>query len=260
LVTLKSYDFKNIKIDKKMEDKKKLRHYGFLIARKLFHEIMGHKKSLISKFGTNFISPISFKNKGALKFITELNNELQYNNLKDVINEGISLIDCCGDSGYLLEYYFGQINDYSITSIIDYIKDLSNLNVLLNSKLWHFDIEKFKDYVYYKYLSLEYKISVNEELNLDQQIKYLEYELYKKIGCLKEDNENKDQRKDDDHNQTNEKKSHKGKKNYYLLNKDFFKKNPKLKKIENPNKEKIESLKKEKKIKYSFFSDHVYRK
>ena len=234
LVTLYNVDFQGIKIDKKMEDEKQRRHYGFLIARKLFHEVMGHKNSLINKFGLNFISPISFKNKGIIKFIYEDNKEYQYCNLKDAIKEGISIKDCCGDSGYLLEFYFGQINDYSITSIIDFIKDSTNLSDLLDSRLWHFNIDQFSKKVYCKYLSVYFKIDIKKDLCLDDQVEYLEGEALKKLKDSKEYNKNEKE----DNSQANSNKSHKGKKIHLFINNALLKDNPFLKKIKTQKKEK----------------------
>ena len=57
-------------LDKRIEDKNLREHHGFILAKNLFHEIFGHKKSLLCKEENKYFSPVCFKDKaGNLKFL-----------------------------------------------------------------------------------------------------------------------------------------------------------------------------------------------
>ena len=61
LININIYQFKNIEINKAIKNINKRKHFAFIITKCLIHEVFGHKKSLISKFSTKFLSPITFK-------------------------------------------------------------------------------------------------------------------------------------------------------------------------------------------------------
>lgn len=251
LMTLFNSDLKDINIDKKMVNIRERNYYAFIISRRMFHEIFGHKKSLISIFGNETISPITFKYEGNIKFITEDNDDNQFSNLIDILDEGINIDSCFGDSGYLLEFYFGEKNNIYITSIIDYIiKKSSNTDLgdLLDTKLWHEKNEIFKDYAYYIFLASGFNINVNQDLALEEKIKYLKEEIEKIKSKEEEEKESKNKY---NNNQSKTNQIYKGKKNTLLLNNNFLKENLLLKKNQK---------KKEKKISSSFYPKRVYRK
>lgn len=173
VVTLNNLFFKDIEIHKTQKDNNISRHYGFRIAKKLFHELFGHKKSAFGKEELNYKSPISFKNKvGELKFIDENNNEKQYCDINQII-DNLDVEKINGDSGYFLEYFFGKIDDEYTTRIIDQIEDKTYLGVLLDSNLWHKNIKTLKHFVELKYYIVNYykgKELIDENSGIEKQI------------------------------------------------------------------------------------------
>jgi len=253
LININIYEFKNTEINKSIKNINERKHFAFIITKCLLHEIFGHKKSLISKFGTKFLSPITFKNSiGNLKYLTEANDISQFSDFKDVVGT-LALENCCGDSGYYLEYYFGEIGNYSITSILDNIKNQTNLGALMNSELWCKKLDILKNYVYYKYLSIQYQIKVNEDLSLEAQINYLKNEL-SKFGSFVDIDEESKINNDISRIQINsEEKFIKGKKSNSMVDNGFLQ--------TDKSKVKQQLYPKEKnKIKYCFFSEFVYKK
>ena len=255
LISLNTKKLAKEKIEQGIMNENTRKHYAFIIVRNLFHEIFGHKKSLISKFEEWLISPISFKNKlGELSFISSDNNQYhQFQKLENIVEEGISLKNCSGDSGYYLEYYFGDYNNFSITSIIDILKEKSNINfaILLDTNLWHFRIEALQKYVYFKYIELILSspcIFIEEKLSIEEQNKILEEKIMALIK--KEEEKNTTTIINDERNIDKFKKGKKG--CLSLLNNEFYIKDHLIFKKE---------IKPLKKIKYSFFKEikSVYR-
>ena len=249
LVTLFISEYKGIEIHKKINDINERKNIAFQISRCLMHQFFGHKKSLLAKEGVLSMSPITFKNKlGEIKFITEENNDNQYKDLEDVFDD-LAISACKGDSGYFFEYHLGYINGCDTTLIIDYLKDKTNLGALLDTELWNSKIDILKEYIYYKYLSLQNQIKINENLTIDEQLKYLKEKIKQQLET-KEEDKKINQKEKNSKIDSNDKP--KGKKSSSLMiynNFEFGKIN--IKRTPAP--------KKKKKIKYSFFSN-VYRK
>ena len=251
LVSLNTRKLKKEKIDQEISNINTRKHYAFIIVRSLFHELFGHKKSLMSKFDKWLISPISFKNElGKLLFISYDNNlDFQFQKLDNIIEEGISFRDCIGDSGYYLEYYFGDYNNFSITSNIDILKEKTNINyaILLDTNLWHFRIETLQKYIYYKYIALilfSPCIVIDDTLSIEEQNKILENKIMELIQKEEEDKNKKTIKiNSDEKNKENLKKSKKG---CLSLNNEFYIKDYLIFKKE---------IKPLKKIKRSFFNE-----
>ena len=122
--------------------------------------------------------------------------------------------NCNGDSGYYLEYFLGDIDDCDISLILDYLTDKTYLGNLLDTNLWHLNNELFKKYVYYKYVSVENDIKIDEQLPINEQISLVQKELDK---ILKSKN-NEDQEEDKEiHKKTNMDNHMKGKKNQDII-------------------------------------------
>ena len=182
-INLKKYE--KIFINKKNPSKYINEHNAFVLARIFLHEIYGHKKSALSEQQPFYSSALCFKDKtGQLKYVSNKFDYNQYGDLENVIINIKNLDELEGDSGYFLEYFFGKVYDEYITELIDKIQNKTSLGVLLNSKLWHTDnnilIEyvKLKYYFINKYTSEELK--VDEDLNIDGQIKEIKIIIGKK--------------------------------------------------------------------------------
>ena len=162
--------FEKIKIDKNELNVNDSKHYGFLISKSLIHEIFGHKKSSFSQLDANNDSIMSFKDKcGNLKFLSDEEDYL-FKNKDEIFFGDINQIK--GESGYFLEYYMGKIEDKYTTFIIDEIKNKTRLGILLDTKLWHKELQTLIEYVKLKYLIIiGYKEdNINNELDIHQQI------------------------------------------------------------------------------------------
>lgn len=162
-----------IEIDKEDEDEYKSKHVGFLIAKYLFHEYLGHKKSSFSKSDINYRSSISFKDHdGNLLFLNEENDTNLFKEIKEIMDK-LSLQKRTGDSGYFLEYYLGKIDDSYTMKKLDMIENQCNLSSLLQPSLWHENLPMLKEYIKLnEEIISKYKgkVTINKELDLKNQI------------------------------------------------------------------------------------------
>ena len=181
--------------DKKVIDEKIRNHKAFVLSKILFHEIYGQVKSSFSKDykgkGKNILSPICFKDEkdGTIRFLPDENNENLFKDLKQVSSADLKA--SYGDSGYLLEYYFGEINGEYVLEIIDEIENVTNLGVLLNAKLWHKEINVFKEYIALKKYLIDQKLigQINENNDIEHQIYEMQIIIEKKMNKIKEKND-----------------------------------------------------------------------
>ena len=171
--------FKDVNIYKKGLDENKSKHYAFILAKILIHEIFGHKKSSFSKLDKDN-SVISFRNElGELKLINV--DDTNHNIFRDIIeiSQYNKANNIKGDSGYFLEYFLGRINDEYTLSVIDTIEEKTNLSKLLDPKLWHKEISIFKEYL--KLLSIFIFLFPEEKLDnnltIYEQIKLMKPKL-----------------------------------------------------------------------------------
>ena len=182
LITININNFKGIDISKKMSDEHRSKHYGFILVKIFIHEIFGHKKSCLSKNNKTFESSICFQDEtGNLIYLVEKNdNNILFRDIKEVINMNKDLRENNGDSGYMMEYFFGKIGYTYTKNIIDYLEDKVNLGSLLEPNLWHKDIDTFKKYIELNYYIDKYykdKIKINENLSVIEQITLIEKEI-----------------------------------------------------------------------------------
>ena len=177
LITLNNFIFKNkgIDIGKKELNDYEARHYGFILSKYLMHELFGHEKSCYSKDELNdyYHSAISFKDKtGDIIFLSENHNKKLFLDIKEVIDdEEFPIYN--GDSGFLIEYFFGKIGKNFTTNIIEKLEDKINLGFLLDTKLWHKDMSTLNEYIELRHDVWKYyngKIQINEEANINEQI------------------------------------------------------------------------------------------
>ena len=180
--------------DKKIIDDKIRNHKAFVISKVFFHEIYGHVKSSFSKDykgkGKYILSPICFKDEkdGTIRFLPDENNDNLYKDIKQVSYEDLKASN--GDSGYLLEFYFGEINGEYVLEIIDDIENITNLGVLLNTKLWHKQIDLFKEYIVLKKYLIDQKLigTINENNKIEEQIYEMQKIIGEKMDTIKEQN------------------------------------------------------------------------
>ena len=111
--------------------------------------------------------------------------------INDVINEK-DFDNFNGDSGYLIEYFFGKIgNNYTMT-IIDILEHKMNLGLLLLSKLWHNSLSTINEYIKLRYIVFKnYKeeVIINENMTIQEQI----IDIKTKILTIENDIKNQDE-------------------------------------------------------------------
>ena len=158
------------------------KHYAFILSKILIHEFFGHKKSCYSKSEINDNSIISFRDEcGEIKLISSHDKDGDLFKNKNLIlsSEEIDTFD--GDSGFLIEYFLGKIENYYTFQLIDNIEKRTNLSVLLDSKLLHTDLNTFREYIKLKIIisQLLPKMEINKELNISQQIDIMKTKILK---------------------------------------------------------------------------------
>ena len=197
LITINLNNFGGINITKKQIDDFRSKHYGFILVKIFVHELFGHKKSCLAKNDKTFESSICFQDEsGNLLFLAEKNdNSILFKNIKEIISTYKDFNEYNGDSGYMMEYFFGKIGSNHTKNIMDYLEDKVNLGSLLEPNLWHKDIDTFKKYIELNYYVDKYykdKITINENLSVKEQITLIE----NKINKLENENdENKSEGK-----------------------------------------------------------------
>lgn len=84
-----------------------------------------------------------------------------------------------GDCGFLIDYFFGKIENCYTFQLIDSIEKRTNLSVLLDSKLWNNDLDNFKEYIKLKAIIAELvpKMEINNELNIHVQIEQMKKKI-----------------------------------------------------------------------------------
>ena len=183
-IILNSKKFENIQIDKKELDESKSKHYAFIIAKILIHEIFGHKTSLFNNLGENYNSVISFKDElGELKLIdSEDNNKNIFKDISEInVNQNIRFFK--GDSGYFIEYFLGKINDEYTIYVIDNIEEDTNLSRLLDPKFWHKEISILKEYLKLKSIFIFSfpKENLDNNATIYEQIKYMKKKIEEEV-------------------------------------------------------------------------------
>ena len=172
-VMINSSYFADINIIENKLDEFTSKHYAFILAKILIHEVFGHKMSCYSKSQISYNSIISFRDVyGNIKFISshDKNGDLFQDKNLILSNEEIDSFE--GDSALLIDYFFGKIDNIYTYQVIDSIEKRTNLSVLLDSKLLHTDLENFKEYIKLKTIITASvpKMEISKELNIYEQI------------------------------------------------------------------------------------------
>ena len=177
----KNYFGKNC--DKKEPNEKIRKHQAFILSRIFLHGIFRHKKRSFSKDSTGkiLLSANCFKDEanGKFRFLPDGNNDDIY---KDITEIDITEIDkSTGDSGYFLEFYFGKIGDEYTIDILDELENKINFGILLDTKIWHKEMNKLKEYIRLKKYIYDknMKIAINDDNNIDDQINEMKTLIFK---------------------------------------------------------------------------------
>ena len=195
-IILNINQFGFINISKNQPDKNISKHYAFIISKILIHEFFGHKKSSFSKKGKNYNSIISFKDEsGERKYIDD-NDKKKIKDGKDIMEDkNINLDSFRGDSGYFIEFFLEKINNEYTNAIIDTIENKTNLCKLLDAKLWHRELNIFKEYLKLKSIFLDYFPDhiIENNLNIYDQIKLMKEKIDKEKIKIEDKQSNKNE-------------------------------------------------------------------
>ena len=195
-IILNINQFGFINIDKNQPDENISKHYAFIISKILIHEFFGHKKSSFSKIGKNYNSIISFKDEsGERKYIDD-NDKKKIKDGKDIMKDkNINLDSFRGDSGYFIEFFLEKINNEYTNAIIDTIENKTNLCKLLDAKLWHRELNIFKEYLKLKSIFLDYFPDhiIENNLNIYEQIKLMKEKIDKEKIKIEDKQSNKNE-------------------------------------------------------------------
>jgi hypothetical protein len=172
LVTLNGNSFGD-DIIKEIGDKNDRNHKAFVLSKNIFHESFGHNKSCFSKDSNLYNSQKCFKDKnGQLRYLTKDNENPLFEYIKNIDNSSFEKLfndKKSGDSGYFLEFFFGEIEEKNVKDIIDEIEEKTNLGILLDVDLWHNKIVILKKFVELRYKIINTFIDL-KEINLDYNI------------------------------------------------------------------------------------------
>ena len=165
VLNIDNFNKNNILINKKCNDMEKNEKNGFILSKILFHELFGHKKSGIYKNNDITLSAECFKDmNNCVRFVSK-NYNYQYVDINKIPIENIKN-NSDGESGYFLEYFFGDVYKIPVIELLDKMQNkIDNLGNLLNAKIWHSDIK-----ILIEYLKLKYYI-INNELEKEEMEK-----------------------------------------------------------------------------------------
>ena len=165
----------------------------FIVSKIMMQELFGNKKISYGKLQVNYEPISSFKTElGELVFISENDEDCDIFKESDK-NKVIENNDSFkGDSGFLIEYFFGKIETEYICALIDSIEHNTNLSKLLEPKLWHKDIKTFQEYIKLKVIivNLFPKTIIDNKLDIYEQINEMKLKIIEE-NDKKEDKNNK---------------------------------------------------------------------
>lgn len=179
-VMINSSNFIDINIIENNLDKHTSEHYAFILSKILIKELFGHKLCCYSKYEINDDSIISFRDEyGDIKFISSHDKYGDLFKNKNLILSSEEIDSFKGDCGFLIDYFFGKIENCYTFQLIDSIEKRTNLSVLLDSKLWNNDLDNFKEYIKLKAIIVELvpKMEINNELNIHVQIEQMKKKI-----------------------------------------------------------------------------------
>ena len=162
VINVNKFD-ENISINKSNQNKVFDEHYGFILSKILLHETFGHIKSGLCKNYNNKLSAQCFKDKNSyeMRLVEKYFSPDQFNNLYEIK----VLSEEEGESGFFLEYHFGDIYGITVLEIIDKMQFKTSMGVLLDSKLWQYKIGLINEYIKLKYFIVENKLEEEKKEN-----------------------------------------------------------------------------------------------